>query len=219
MLSVDVLPPDTPISLNPTIEFGGKFGILRTLRVPLVILLALIFGINVRLNTPLVVSILPLSIEPFEMSVFPITGSRSSLKVPLVILPVPKSGINAELKAPLAMSIFSLAIESVAINEFPITGSRATSNTPLVIWDVGISGMDVNAMFWLFMIPTSLFTEMSSSLLFGMLLGIRFRENGFPVVSMRSTLNTPVVMLLASKLFRFTLTSMSPLPINPVLRL
>ena len=38
VLSVEVLPPDTPISLNPTIEFGGKFGILKISRVPLVIL-------------------------------------------------------------------------------------------------------------------------------------------------------------------------------------
>jgi hypothetical protein len=69
------------------------------------------------------------------------------------------------------------------------------------------------------MTPVSLLVEMLPSLVSGMLSGIRSRENASPVVSMRSTLNTPVVMLLASRLFRFTLMSMSPDPISPVLKL
>jgi hypothetical protein len=55
VLSVEVLPPDTPISLNPTIEFGGKFGILRMSRVPLVILLVFKSGMRVGDNSPLVI--------------------------------------------------------------------------------------------------------------------------------------------------------------------
>jgi hypothetical protein len=147
VLSVEVLPPDTPISLNPTIEFGGKFGILKISRVPLVILLvfksgmragdnsplvillALMFGINVKLNAPLLMSILSLAKESTAIMEFPITG------------------ISAGANDPLVMSIFPLSIEALSIKEFPITGSRAVLNVPLVILEVGKSGIDVSAMF------------------------------------------------------------------------
>ena len=111
VLSVEVLPPDTPISLNPTIEFGGKFGILKISRVPLVILLvfklemragdnsplvillALMFGINVKLNAPLLMSILSLAKEWIDhIRVNPPAASSSLYPCPVDLGQRPEPG-------------------------------------------------------------------------------------------------------------------------------